>query len=135
MSIEKQAINESLLQSYRSIFISSQSIFLALGGLLLNKSNFLTLILALICLLQIWWIWFGVVYSRAKIVDFYKYSIGEKHNISEHDYVSITARRRFINRTIGIKTFRTTRIKIDIILPILYSVMWMGLAIFEYCND
>lgn len=33
------SINESLLQSYRSIFISSQSFLLAVGGIVVDKST------------------------------------------------------------------------------------------------
>jgi hypothetical protein len=143
-STEKHAINESLLQSYRSIFISSQSFFLALAAILFEKSILLTSSIGILCLIQIWWIWFRVVYYRSLIVDFYKFEIGEKFNevgdistdnkfIKEKEYVKKFDIRKKINNHLGEKNLRITRIKIDIILPIIFSLIWLLFLIADLC--
>jgi len=104
----------------------------------------MVLILAGMSLVQIWWIWFRVVYSRAMIVDFYKYNMerrfdshgneveNNKHGnyISELCYVRNRNIRLKINKKLNICTLRATRFKIDLILPLIFSLLW-GMMVFS----
>ena len=74
----KWAVYEANVQSYRSNMLSSQSFLLAVGAILFDKPWHLIVCVAIIAFLQIWYIWFRVIYSRLKIVDYYKFDIGNK---------------------------------------------------------
>ena len=135
--------NESLLQSYRSIFLSSQSFLLAVGAILIDKGNILILVAA-IALIQIWFIWFRVVYARLLIVDYYKYgglledevlnSVGGHLAYLKADdkYVQDTEYRKKVNSIFKScdlnfsKNMRTTRIKIDVLIPVTFTLIWTG---------
>ena len=136
---QARATEEALLQSYRQIMIGSQSIFLALGAVLIDKGFIALLVISLICIFQIWWIWFRIVYSRAKAVDFYKFRMNERYNewpCSEVNlrlklYIDNRKLRKTINEELKIKTFRPTRLKLDLILPITFTLMWISFTVFE----
>jgi len=70
---ERWNANESLLQSYRSIFISSVSFLLAVGAIVAEKSIAVLMAVAVVSVLMIWAIWFRVVRARHLIVDYYMY--------------------------------------------------------------
>jgi hypothetical protein len=142
MNLEtKWSVNESLLQSYRSIFISSQSFLLAVGAVLVEQYPYLNIVIAGLSLLMIWWIWIPVVKARRRIVDYYKYALKLNDEQSvlflqrfiEHDYVKDGTQRReanqFLQEAIGekkpITDLRETRKKIDIYLPIGFSIIWL----------
>lgn len=72
---DKWELNEQLLQSYRGVFISSQSFMLAVGAIVWGKDKDLN-VFGITCAVgigMIWLMWFGVVRARHKIVDYYKY--------------------------------------------------------------
>lgn len=163
---EKWGTYESNVQMYRSNFISSQSFFLAVGAILLGKSPLWIIIaLAIIAAINIWYIWFRIILSRIRIVDFHKFNMGKKFafkidesgkkeiimtndsengdyiQIREKDYVASAEIRRGINKLMTQKkelreqwsdssdkgcfrNMRTTRIKIDILVPISFSLVW-----------
>ena len=135
--LQKWSTNESLLQSYRQIFISSQSFFLAIAAILIENADELTIIcLAFIGLLMIWFIWFRVVRSRHLAVDYHKYidefiknNDGEypKGICTEKKYIEIFSKeRKKTNKVLGIeKNLRLTRKKIDVYLPILFTLTWV----------
>ncbi len=50
---EEWGIYEANVQSYRSNFLSSQSLLLAIGAITLEKNMWLTVIIALIAVIQI----------------------------------------------------------------------------------
>lgn len=135
--IDRWAINESLLQAYRSTFISSQSFLLAVGAIYTGKSHSLVYITAAVGFSVIWFIWFPVVRARHRIVDYYKYSAGlNAEEISlvctEHEYVHVGARRASANAIFKIKTnWRRTRLKLDMGMPILFSIVWLGMVMHE----
>ena len=135
--IDKWSINESLLQSYRSIFISSQAFLLVVGAIVAGKNGIVLFSVAAISLLMIWVIWFPIVRSRHRIVDYYKFStrLSEANRsqlCSEHDYVHDRKLRTNANHLLGIQTnWRETRWKIDFLLPVCFSVIWIVLVIYE----
>ena len=136
-NLDKWAVNESLLQAYRSTFISSQSFLLAVGAILTGKSPVLVYLTAIVSVIVIWYIWFPVVRARHRVVDFHKFSAGisdvqRAALCSEHDYIHSCDLRRAANAVFGVKTnWRTTRVKLDIGLPVLFSLVWLALVVYE----
>jgi hypothetical protein len=137
-TIDRWAVNESLLQSYRSIFISSQSFLLAIGAILTGKSFFLLLIVAAVGVVVTWTIWFPVVTARHRIVDYYKYlanldSDTQTKICPEGDYISDPKLRAEANELLGLQThWRVTRVKIDFGLPTLFTIVWVALLIHDW---
>ncbi|RZB34634.1 MAG: hypothetical protein SRB1_00402 [Desulfobacteraceae bacterium Eth-SRB1] len=138
--ISKWSVNESLLQSHRSIFISSQTFFIAVGALLLqtDKPEWLLWLLTGSGLTIIWWFWFRVVVIRARIVDYYKFQLYDQNkaifdNCSEEEYVKNKEKRDLINEKIGKSNWRTTRKKMDLGLPVIFSIIWLALLAARYC--
>ena len=136
----KWSVNESLLQSYRSIFISSQSFLMAVGAFSFEKYRLLNILLAIMSLLMIWMIWVPVVRARRRIVDYYKYALKLTDDqqiefgqiTDENGYVRDGNQRSAANRYLEeklklakpISDLRETRLKVDIYLPIGFSLIW-----------
>ncbi|MDP1559473.1 MAG: hypothetical protein Q8K59_04955 [Nitrosomonas sp.] len=137
--MEKWSINETLLQSYRSIFISSQSFLLAVGAIVSGKNHIVLYAIAAISLLMIWAIWFPVVRARHRIVDYYKFGArlpeAERTKLcSEKQYVHDHELRKTTNNLFGIETnWRPTRKKLDFMMPVLVSSVWAVLIVYEAC--
>lgn len=55
---------EANLQAYRSNFLSSQSIMLAVGAIIIDKSKIATILIAVIAVFQIIYVWLPVIYYR-----------------------------------------------------------------------
>lgn len=140
------SVNESLLQSYRSIFISSQSFLLAVGALTFDKESWmmtgLNIVLATMSLVMIRWIWFPVVKSRRRIVDYYKFSMDLPEEVQnefftafkEDDFVKDGELRNRANEFLlknhpqwtNIKSdLRETRKKVDGWIPLGFSIVWV----------
>ncbi len=137
--LTRWSVNERLLQSYRSIFISSQSFLLAVGAFLLNSKELPGLIfipIAAIALLIIWYCWHRIVVTRALYVDYYKFQLKDEwksffDNCTEKDYVKNKDKRMQINKNIKEKNWRLTRKKMDLLLPIVYSFLWGILLLYS----
>ncbi|HVF38633.1 MAG TPA: hypothetical protein VM939_01955 [Gemmatimonadaceae bacterium] len=127
---DEWSIHESLLQSYRSIYISSQSFLLAVGAIVSGRDMKLEIGLALIGLMMIWLIWFPTVRARHRIVDYYKFlpSLTDAQRASacsEGDYVHDADKRRRTNEMFQINTnWRITRRKLDFFMPFMFSAVW-----------
>ena len=140
-TLDKWAVNESLLQAYRGTFISSQSFLLAVGAIVSGKSPSLLYFTGAVGLLVIWYIWFPVVRARHRIVDYYKYSAALNATdlltlCSEDDYVKLSDRRAEANALFKLETnWRITRRKMDIGMPVLFSVVWLALVVHEVCGS
>lgn len=133
---EKWSVNESLLQSYRLIFISSQTFLIAVGALLLNKEQPRWLLDAVAGVaIIIWILWFQVVTARHRVVDYYKFQLDKSLACkftccSVDEYVKDeNGKRKAINHAIGKKNWRPTRIKIDFMLPLIFTAIW-GLLVY-----
>lgn len=137
----KWSVNASLLQSHRSIFISSQTFLIAVGAILLetDKPEWLLWLLAVSGWTIIWWFWFRVVVIRARFADYYKFQIDDKNkanfdNCSEEEYVKNKEKRDSINNKINKSNWRTTRKKMDFGLPVIFSTIWLALLVVRhYC--
>jgi|WetSurSiteA1Bulk_404760.scaffolds.fasta_scaffold00006_17 hypothetical protein len=142
-NIEKWSINETLLQAYRSIFISSQSFLLAVGAIVSDKSLVVLCVTAVISLVMIWYIWFPVVKSRHRIVDYYKYGLELDDTqwselcefCTENQYVKddnlYSQANVLLHINIDDGEWRSTRTKIDLYMPILFSIVWAALVVYE----
>jgi len=130
-------VNETLLQSYRMIFITSQTFLLAVGAIVLKQNAIVFFIVAAVSLGMIWWIWYPVVESRHKLVDFYKYALRlpvakQQKLCSEDKYMHDAKHHAEANKLLGIRThWRETRKKIDLWIPILFSFIWIVLSLYE----
>lgn len=132
----KWATNESLLQSYRLIFITMQSVFVA-TGFFIYQSIYPFVALLIVSLIIIWFIWFPIVRSRHLVADYFKYCLRLSDNElielkkvcnTEHEYVSDHIIRGKANVILKCKSpWRLTRIKLDLILPILFSTLWISM--------
>ncbi len=95
---ERWVLYDSMIQSYRSNFIASQSLMLAVGALFINESLFLELFVAAVALFQTWYIWYRVIRVRAIISDYYKFNtlydfsnkINSKGNIENNPKIPLT---------------------------------------------
>jgi hypothetical protein len=137
----KWSVNESLLQSYRSIFISSQSFLLAVGAFSFEKFHMLNILLSILSLAMIFGIWIPVVRARRRIVDYYKYSLrlddAQREQLKliagESDYVLNGNRRneanQFLKDTLAlnqpVSDLRETRKKVDVFLPLGFVLIWL----------
>ena len=142
------SINESLLQSYRSIFIASQSFLIAVGAILWGNKDFpffLFFLITVLALIIIWCLWFRVVLCRHKIVDYYKFQLGSKASkqkalkafaeCSEDEYIKKALKRKKINKLLGKKNWRRTRVKMDLLLPGIFTSIWLILIISKCDNS
>lgn len=136
--LTKWSTNETLLQYYRTFFISSQSIIIAVGAILVESVLWFFVPIFLIGLYIIWGIWYPVVKARQKIVDYYKYSFELKRYslillCSEKEYVNDESKRNAANKFFSInkkeKNWRKTRRKVDRNLPILFTIIWIILLL------
>jgi len=131
---ERWGTNESLLQSYRIIFISSQSFLIAFGAILFDSNTPLWLLITIVALtfVVIWGLWLPVVRARGLIVDFYKFNIYVNHPGRESDYVHDKKFRDKVNKEVKLplhSNWRQTRIKMDILLPIYFTILWFVLIL------
>ncbi len=135
--LDRWSVNEALLQSYRSIFMTSQSFLLAVGAIVSGKDLVVFLALFVVGLVTIWGVWFPVVRARHRIVDYYKYGATLDASqraalCSERQYVHDASLRKQANALFGIDTnWRPTRIKMDLLMPVLFSFVWSVLLVHE----
>ena len=151
---EEWGVYESNVQAYRSNFLSSQSILLAVGAITYANSFILTTIIAVISVIQIWYIWFRVIYVRTQILDYHKYAMNtifdKKGNIrdertnpqnylSEQTYIRDKSVRKEVYKNMtsiwgrqeNFHTLRLTRIKFDILIPASMTLIWLVLVGFS----
>ena len=137
-------IHEQLLQSYRQIFIGAQSFFVAAIAIGYKPAELNDSLLAWISignLLFIWCIWHRVVRARHLIVDFHRFYFDylDEYNkipagpIDKKEFLKLfnfRQRKNIIDRLDGKMPWRITRIKMDLLLPIVFSVIWFLLAFY-----
>lgn len=148
----KWVASDSTVQAYRSNFLASQSFLLAVGAILLGKSALLVFLVAGLALLSIWYIWFRVITIRKRVADYYQFGIGDRFNITSTQYIKDKEKRRDVYNAITdswdrsehlpngttkkekFKTNRLTRLKLDIFIPIIMTLVWVGFIINEFIN-
>jgi len=151
------------VQAYRGNFFSTQSILLAVVAFILEKHNILTIFISIIGLFQMWYIWFRVISTRIRIVDYHKYGMNKifdnegnfspsnvhsKICLREDVYANEGKIRHKVNKKMsklwGRKTnhgqklkfrnFRMTRVKLDIIIPISITAIWLFFLVNAYLS-
>ncbi len=130
-------VNEGLLQDYRSDSLAIQGLLLAVGAIIYEKSTIVLIATAVLSLFMMWGILFPVVRARARVVDFYKYGseLPEElfETLSVDTYVRDRKERKRINHELfgGITNWRPTRKKLDIYAPVIISLVWIILVVFQ----
>lgn len=144
------SLYDSIVQSYRSNMIASQSLLLAVEAILFEKNIYAELLICAIGLFQLWYIWFPVINARAIISDFHKFdalynfsqminiygNVMSKENeppLTEKVYVRDKSVRDKANGNLAIlvkddnlKTnLRITRRKLDRYMPITFTAIWI----------
>jgi hypothetical protein len=137
------SVNEALLQSYRSLSYTVQSILLAVGALILeNKNPAVFAVIATISIIQLL-LFARVICVRRIIVDFYKNSLYDKYDENgdhidktrsskENFYLEDKEKRNEINNDKKLSNsrdfFRSTRAKLDFGVPLVFLIIWGALA-------
>lgn len=125
-------LNESLLQSYRGIFITSQS--LLVGAVAFTKEPWLNMVIIIMALILLR-IGFTVIRARARVVDFYKFNLCRYKykgiEITKEKYVTEKVIRDEANHDIVTdKTnWRPTRVKVDLWIPRIFFLIWLSFLI------
>lgn len=149
------ALYDANVQSYRSSMISSQSLLMAVAAIFYDSHDSIVLAICLVGLIIQWYIWFRVIRSRTLIADYHKFnymfelskklnskgeafkegSEGETH-LSEKNYLDHKVQSKasdwlaeITGETKYKKKFRLTRLKLDLILPLLFSVIWVIISL------
>ncbi len=137
------------VQAYRSNMIASQSFLLAVTTFSMEKV-ILGCTCVAIAIFQLWFIWFRVIRARTIISDFHKFNLGtrfyycgEKINetscgkpLDEDVYVKNKTIRKKVNAELAKDNpklkhnMRATRVKIDLILPISFTVLWIVILLY-----
>ena len=93
--------------------------------------------IAAIGLFLIWYVWFRVVRVRHLVVDYHKYAYryfskygkSPEGICSEEQYIKRPVLRQETNDILDLQSnWRLTRVKVDLILPIAYSLIWLLLV-------
>ncbi len=103
---EKYQMNEMNLQAYRLMFIPLEAILLVIGILIQDQPRSLFHFFLAFGLYSIWGLWFPIVRSRQRVVDYFKYQTLAKHVPEDlpdlESYVHDKDVRRQVNEELGI---------------------------------
>ncbi|MFK3835800.1 hypothetical protein [Microbacterium sp. NPDC087868] len=144
---------EANVQSYRGLSMSAQSLYLAVGAILLglgDKVPFFTVFV--LAMVTTWYVFFPVIFARTAVVDFHKFNFGERFSkdgalrtaredskLSERAYANVLGGRRLranvasnIDMPPGqnFRTMRQTRLKLDVFIPASMTVVWCIFAVY-----
>jgi hypothetical protein len=145
-------INESLLQSYRRIFISTESFLLGVAVFASDKKLlvFIPIVAAGLIIIFLGWLdclgvagrlrikWCGVIIARARIVDYYKYEMNKESNVRPNiDLDRYVHDRKYRNATNHENkklrkkgNWRDSRKIVDRCIPVIFSLVWILLFLF-----
>lgn len=156
------AVYDANVQAYRGLSVTTQSLLLAVGAIVLDDGDSLILLglLFLVAMTVSWYVFFPPIFARTAIVDFHKYRLGERFSdkggpldssedtepLREKRYAEVSLRGHQLRRRIygalteeirdaygpdaaPFRTLRPTRLKFDLVLPLLISLMWIGFLI------
>lgn len=132
----KWDVFERSVESYRSVNIASQSFLLAVGALLSTRSSYVFYPLTGVALIMIWYIWVRITISRQLIADYHRIAMELdsttlqefESKCSQDQYVHDTQKRSEANKYGSfITNWRPTRLKVDFLLPSLFTLIWLAL--------
>ena len=134
---ELWSIQESLLQTYRKIFITLQAVLIAIEVILLssNTSSIISGLPVLILGISLIPIWKGVCHARANAVAFIhwlvqKYEAGEEMQSPYYHFRQFQINREFNGKNVlQDENFKLlcrskTRHQLDTVLPALFTFTW-----------
>lgn len=139
---------ESNVQAYRQMSIAAQSLYLAVGAILLSADTaiafFVTMAMAL---LTTWYVFFPVIFARCAIADYHKFNMRERFDsrgnrvdtpsgqdfLLERAYANLlrgSKLRRAVAAALGsqgkpFRVLRQTRVKLDLVLPASFTLVWL----------
>lgn len=147
------ATYEANVQSYRGLSMSAQSLYLAVGAILLgigDKLPFFTVFA--LAMTTTWYVFFPVIFARTAIVDYHKFNFRERFTavgtlrvsqgetpLSERAYANLWKGRALRSRVAShidmpegqtFRTMRQTRLKLDVFVPASMTVVWVIFAIY-----
>jgi len=150
---EAWSIYENNVQSYRGLAVSAQSIYLAIGAILVTVDSLIPLTIVFVAaMITTWYIFFPAIFSRCAIVDYHKFRLpdtftkdgewrSEKSGddrLDEKDYARTTnfSLRQRVYKNLSrdsyrFRTLRTTRLKLDVLLPAVFSATWLVFVVFR----
>lgn len=144
---QKWAVYESNVQQYRVISVTVQSFFLAVGSIWFSQvttPKALLIALFIFGVGHISYVWMPIVFARIRIVDYYKGQLdlsAEKReeliNYCTEDQFRSNAKMRneVVDKYFSAKlqtTVRTTRFKLDVIVPCSYAVIWVFMLYYKF---
>lgn len=137
-------VYEANVQAYRSQALTTQSILLAVGAILLRSFGLSFFAVLVIAMLSTWWVFFPVIFARSAIVDYHKVHMsrkvaadGQRATSATQDFLAEKEYARLFNVKLrkvvyasmavelGGKTHRLTRLKLDVFLPLMLSSVWV----------
>jgi len=129
---ETWILNESLLQSYRSILYTIQSIWIGIVAIdNLHHLKFFICMAGIAFLSLI----LSAIWARARTVDFYKFDLFDSKDLNSdsfegrlNTYVKNSKIRHDVNQLIPGKkksNWRETRVILDIIIPLGFLLVWL----------
>ena len=143
-------IQEHLLQSYRSLFLVSQSLLFATAVVITScKENDLVLFILLLFIGMVELrFWYTICRARANDVSYFQWKIMESESldpdgISEKETAVLTAFKAWqamaLNEKVKLLTGRKlyksqTRIKMEKGLPFLFLISWIALGFIFFCS-
>ncbi len=144
---------ESNVQAYRGLSMSVQSLYLAVGAILLGVGDNLPFFTVFaLAMVTTWYVFFPVIYARCAIVDFYKFALesrfdangaarenaGDTH-LSPRAYADVLRGRALRARVASqiemstgerFRTMRQTRVKLDLVVPSSVTIVWIVFALY-----
>jgi hypothetical protein len=135
------AIQDNLLQSYRMIFITMQSIFVTIGSTQLGTITFV--VMATSGLFSLY-MWFTICVARGDSVYLIQAMIQEfeQGNVirnpllafkqQQNEYRLVNRLYRISNAFLDLKDGGITRRKMELFLPIMFLMLWIIFGILSY---
>jgi hypothetical protein len=144
---QKWAVYESNVQQYRVVSVTVQSFFLAVGSIWFSQTATPKALLVALFVLgvgHIFYVWMPITFARIRIVDYYKgqldLSAEQKEQLAKlctEDQFRSDAKMRndVVTQFFPAKlqtTVRSTRFKLDVIVPCSYAVIWALMLYFKF---
>lgn len=149
---EQWGVYEANVQAYRQISLSTQSLLITAGAFLIEKDTIAFAAVGLMALALTWFAFFPAIFCRTAIVDFYKFRLYERFDaegvgrplgtdqewepLDERTYAdfrNFALRQKVYHSSADsqrqpTRTMRTTRMKLDVVVPACLSFMWAVFA-------
>jgi hypothetical protein len=137
-------IQESLLQSYRSLFLTSQSIIFSIASIIAtdSHSNKIVFLILLILGIVLLYFWFQIGNARGLDVSYFQMLLLRTEKGEEINDIMINFKRWQIlerkRKNNLLKEFELekskTRTTMEIYVPTLFLLLWIGLSLTTFCT-